>query len=104
MIPRIKTSVETRQLFTDAQCEVVEARIGRNSKAFFIRIRDPGCKKFGSGIRDKHPVSSTLPPIITFQVLRLVLSYYWIVQLYINVSELFMYKPDRSKLVYLICI
>jgi hypothetical protein len=49
MIPRIKTSVETRQLFTDAQCEVVEARIGRNSKAFFIRIRDPGCKNSDPG-------------------------------------------------------
>jgi hypothetical protein len=25
-----------------------------------IRIRDPGWKKFGSGIRDKHPGSATL--------------------------------------------
>jgi hypothetical protein len=28
-----------------------------------IRIRDPGWKKFGSGIRDKHPGSATLVPI-----------------------------------------
>jgi hypothetical protein len=26
-----------------------------------VRIRDPGCKKVGSGIRDKHPGSATLP-------------------------------------------
>ncbi len=25
-----------------------------------MRTRDPGCKKFVSGIRDKHPVSVTL--------------------------------------------
>jgi hypothetical protein len=25
-----------------------------------VRIRDPGLKKFGSGIRDKHPGSATL--------------------------------------------
>ncbi len=25
-----------------------------------VRIRDPGWKKVGSGIRDKHPVSATL--------------------------------------------
>jgi hypothetical protein len=25
-----------------------------------MRIRDPGWKKFGSGIRDKHPGSATL--------------------------------------------
>jgi hypothetical protein len=25
-----------------------------------VRIRDPGWKKFGSGIRDKHPGSATL--------------------------------------------
>jgi hypothetical protein len=26
-----------------------------------VRIRDPGWKKDGSGIRDKHPGSATLP-------------------------------------------
>jgi hypothetical protein len=26
-----------------------------------VRIRDPGWKKVGSGIRDKHPGSATLP-------------------------------------------
>ncbi len=26
-----------------------------------MRIRDPGWKKVGSGIRDKHPGSATLP-------------------------------------------
>jgi hypothetical protein len=28
-----------------------------------IQIRDPGWKKFGSGIRDKHPGSTTLKKI-----------------------------------------
>jgi hypothetical protein len=26
-----------------------------------MRIRDPGWKKFGYGVRDKHPRSATLP-------------------------------------------
>jgi hypothetical protein len=29
-----------------------------------VRIRDPGWKKVGSGIRDKHPGSTTLPKIM----------------------------------------
>jgi hypothetical protein len=28
-----------------------------------VRSRDPGWKKFGSGIRDKHPGSATLVPV-----------------------------------------
>jgi hypothetical protein len=34
-----------------------------------MRIRDPGWKKFGFGIRDKHPGSATLLPIIQILVL-----------------------------------
>ncbi len=30
-----------------------------------VRIRDPGWKKVGSGIRDKHPRSATLPQSTT---------------------------------------
>jgi len=29
-----------------------------------VRIRDPGWKKVGSGIRDKHPGSATLIPAV----------------------------------------
>jgi hypothetical protein len=32
-----------------------------------VRIRDPGRKKVGSGIRDKHPGSATLPGGIFFE-------------------------------------
>ncbi len=40
-------------------------RDGKNSDPGFrmekIRIRDPGWKKLGFGIQDKHPGSATLP-------------------------------------------
>jgi hypothetical protein len=33
-----------------------------------MRIRDPGRKKFGFGIRDKHPGSATLLFLLLMQV------------------------------------
>jgi hypothetical protein len=41
-----------------------------------VWIRDPGCKKVGSGIRDKHPGSATLARVII-----LLPSWIWIQQL-----------------------
>jgi hypothetical protein len=37
-----------------------------------MQIRDPGWKKFGSGIRDKHPGSTTLIVGISFTTACLV--------------------------------
>jgi hypothetical protein len=37
----------------DHACESLET-------IFWVKIRDPGWKKFGSGIRDKHTGSGTL--------------------------------------------
>ncbi len=31
-----------------------------------VRIRDPGWKKVGSAIRDKHPGSATLAPVLAY--------------------------------------
>jgi hypothetical protein len=52
-----------------------------------VRIRDPGWKKVGSGIRDKHPGSATPGPIKFFSWVQFAL----IVD--ILVSVVFMYLP-----------
>jgi hypothetical protein len=35
-----------------------------------VRIRDPGWKKVGSGIRDKHPGSATLENCLKFETVK----------------------------------
>jgi hypothetical protein len=41
---------------------------GSGSRMETVRIRDPGWKKVGSGIRDKHPRSATLN--INIQIIK----------------------------------
>jgi hypothetical protein len=42
------------------------------------RIRDPGWKKVGSGIRDKHPGSATLVPVLLLSLKSSAVLWIWI--------------------------